>query len=548
MAGLRESLGEKVPKSTQTRRWTWPIALDGKLLKLAGYLPLLVPIILFFGSLYIPPRIFIDGGVGFLALRSMLEGGAFNSITVADPANIANDVAIFLTWWTPGQYLVPGSFIWLGSGYGVAVSLTALIATLIGVVGWIQIARSFGVNPFVLFVFVLGLNTFAYVTLPFRMYNGGELLLFAAAPWSLYAMLWAANKRPILCFAISLLSAALLFFAKLIGLVVFATNVVAISLLALVSQRRLEYSTIVMWVASAIGALCFIMFWVARGRVPAGEWGTFTFSWLPIWFSVTSVALSGISGLEILHWFLAHPWVRVISDYSIVIKLSYVLGPLGLLLMVWVWLRLRYTRYRDTAVLLLTIILLYAIAVSAMSLWRVIPMEERYFRYAGILFFLLLLTAIDQWNVRFVKGLASVVVIVFGLYGLKNYITDKYAQMRAGYYDPVTGISQDMISPAVLEYLRSEATRHNFQRPIALLPSPTPYISLPQFRILYPFARYAGYTDQTKWVGRVERIYVVFPDFDLRNGQAEASLRSLTDYKFENWRHTKLDGTNIYAQ
>src|SRR5262245_52478056 len=324
MADLCENLGEKVPKSTQTRRWTQPIALDGKLPTLTGYLPLLVPIILFLGSLYVPPRIFIDSGVGFLALRSMLEGGAFNSITAADPANIANDVTIFLTWWTPGQYLVPGSLIWLGSGYGVAVSLTALIATLIGVVGWIQIARSFAVKPFVLFVFVLGLNTFAYVTLPFRMYNGGELLLFAVAPWSLYAMLWAANKGPILCFAISLLSAALLFFAKLIGLVVFATNVLAISLLALVSQRRLERSTIAMWVASAIGALCFMMFWVARGRVPAGEWGTFTFSWLPIWFSVTSVTLSGISGLEILHWFIAIIWLMVIYDYSMMSCLCYV--------------------------------------------------------------------------------------------------------------------------------------------------------------------------------------------------------------------------------
>ena len=287
MTSLHDNMGaEKDPKGTQTHRWTLPIDLSGKLPKLAGYLPLLVPIILFLGSLYIPPMIYIDSGVGFLALRSMLEGGAFNSITVADPANIANDVAIFLTWWSPGQYLVPGSFIWLGTSYGLALSLTALIATLIGVVGWIQVARSFAVSSFVLFVFVLGLNTFSYVTLPFRMYHGGELLLFAAAPWSLYAMRWAANKPPILCFAISLLSAALLFFAKLTGLIVFATNVVAISLIALVSQRRLNSSIIAMWVASAIAALCFMMFWVARGPVPASG-STFSFSWLPIWFSVT---------------------------------------------------------------------------------------------------------------------------------------------------------------------------------------------------------------------------------------------------------------------
>src|SRR5262245_15686835 len=137
MASLLENMGaEKEFKGIEAHRWTRPIALGGRLAKRAEYLPLLIPIILFLGFLSIPPTIVSDSGLGFLALRSMLEGGAFNSITVPDPANIANDVAIFLTWWSPGQYLVPGSFVWLGTSYGLAVSLTTLIATLIGVVGW----------------------------------------------------------------------------------------------------------------------------------------------------------------------------------------------------------------------------------------------------------------------------------------------------------------------------------------------------------------------------------------------------------------------------
>src|SRR5438067_290425 len=119
-------VAEKEPKTTQIRRWTRPAALGGKLPTFAMYLPLLIPIILFLSSLCIPPKIFIDSGFGFLALRSMLEGGPFNSITSADPANIANDIAIFLTWYSPGQYLVPGIFIWLGTSYGLALSLTSL--------------------------------------------------------------------------------------------------------------------------------------------------------------------------------------------------------------------------------------------------------------------------------------------------------------------------------------------------------------------------------------------------------------------------------------
>src|SRR5438128_3302164 len=192
-------------------------------------------------------------------------------------------------------------------------------------------------------------------------------------------MLWASTKSPILCLAISLLSAALLFFAKLTGLVVFATNVMAISLLSLVPQRRLASSIIALWVASGISALCLMMFWTARGPVP-GSGSTFSFDWLPIWFSVTGAAFSGISGLEFVDWFLEHRWVRISSDFSMVLDLSYVLGPLGLLLMVWVWLRLRHTRHRDAAALLLTIILLYVIVLAAMYLrGATVSFEERHF-------------------------------------------------------------------------------------------------------------------------------------------------------------------------
>jgi hypothetical protein len=523
---------EKDPKSTHTSQW----APGGKLAKHAIYLPLLVPIILFVGSLYISPSIFVDSSVGFLALRSMAEGGAFNCITVANPADISNDVAIFLTFASPGQYLVPGVFIWIGTSYGLALSLTALIATVVGVAGWIQVARSFAMSTFVVFVFVLGLNTFAYVTLQFRIYHGGELLLFAAAPWSLYAMRWAANKPPIFCLTISLLSAALLFFAKLTGLVVFATNVAAISLRALVNQRRISSSMISMWVASTITALCFMMFWVARGPVPASG-STFSFTWFPIWFAVTGAAFSGISGLQFAERFL--DYVSINS-----FELSYVFGPLGLLLMAWVWLQLRFTRYRDTAVLLLTIILLYVIIFVVMYVrGAAVSFEERHFRYAGILFFLLALTAMDQWRVRFANGAACLVVIVLGLYGLKNYVTGPHAP----YYDPTSGISQS-VPPAVFAYLRSEITRHNFQRPLALVSSPTAFISLPtQFRVLPTSGGWLGYKDGTKWAGRVEKIFVVLPESRIP-GRAEAILRLLPSYEFDKWKHIELDGWIIYTQ
>ena len=505
------------------------------------YIPLLVPAILFLGSLCVPPIMNADSSVGFLVLHSMFEGGAFNSLTEPDPANIANDVVTFLTLWSPGQYLVPGIFIWLGTSYGLALSLTTLVATLIGVAGWIRVARGFAVSSFVLFVFVLGLTTFPYVTQRFLAYWGGEVLLFAVAPWSLYVMRWSVDKPPILCFSISLLSAALLFFAKLTGLIVFATNVMAISLFTLISQRRLSSSIIVMWVASGITVLCFMIFWVARGSV--GEWSTASFSWFPIRFSMAAAAFSGIYGLG---FFLSHPWMQIDPQWTIEL-----LGPVGLLLMMWAWYRLRHTPYRDMAVLLLLTIAIHAITVAIMLQYlrhdvAAITIEDRHFRYAGILFFLLLLTAVDQWRAPLAKSLACGVVIVLGWYGLRNYATFAHGQMRAGHYDSTTGISQD-ISPAALDYMRSEATKHNFQRPIAVIPAPAAAISLPRFRIIGTGLELQPPASQ-RWAGRAERIFVVLPEKAVLNGEAEAILRSFADYDFNSWTRMKVDGTIIYNQ
>ena len=196
----------------------------------AIYVALLVPVTLFILSLFIRPQVSYDPAYGFAVLRNMLDGGSFNYIATPNPGNIANDIETFLTWWSPGQYLVPGLFVRLGASYGVAASLTTLISTIVGILGWAQIARRFDISCFALSLFILGLVTFNYSTGPFHRYTGGEVIVFAVLPWCLTALQWAVQERPAVSFATSVLVATVLFFAKLSGLVAFVANVAGISL------------------------------------------------------------------------------------------------------------------------------------------------------------------------------------------------------------------------------------------------------------------------------------------------------------------------------
>jgi hypothetical protein len=505
------------------------------------YVPLLIPIILFLVSLYIRPTIQVDSGFGFLALRSMLEGSGFNMVSEPDAANIANDVAEFQVWWSPGQYLVPGVLVWLGTSYGVAVSLTTFLSIVIGVIGWAQVARSFGVTRFVLLAFLSSLATFRYATLSFQTYHGGEILLFAVVPWCLYWQRSAVLKPPIACFAISLLLAALLFVAKLVGLIVFAANVLAISLYEIVRQRRLSASVLAMLAAAAVATLCFVVFWLAHGAagtitVPAltavvlsagsGE----TSSWPVILFPLSGAVFSGFSVLDLL--------TRRFS-----LAVTYLLAPLSLILLFWIWYRLLHTRYRTMATILLVIIAFYTSAFVLIFIY--VPLgeiSERFLRYAGLLSLLLLLVALDQWRTRVAKGIALVIVAVFAAYGFTSYAVGARGLMGGHYYDPVSGTSQRIVSPVVLEYLRSEMREHNWKRAIAVLPTPESAIAIPRFRIITPPTR-------QNWFGRVEKIFVVAPKWMSENGEAEAPLKSFVDYKASDWSKLHFDdGTVIYSQ
>jgi hypothetical protein len=502
---------------------------------LAGYIPLVVPVVLFIVSLSIPPTIQWDSANGLIVLRSMLEGGSFNILAEPDYADISRDVATFLSLWTPGQYIVPGVFVWFGTNYGLALSLTTLIATLIGVIGWAQVARSFAVTPFVFILFVSGLVSFRFATFAFRNYHGGEILLFAAAPWTLYVLQWGVDKPLLICVAISLLSAALLFFAKLTGLICFAANVLAISLLSVAREGRLTSSILGMWAASAISAMLFLTFW------PARDWGPASASWLDIWFPVTGTALSGFSAISLFYSCFQYLSKLISFDPYAVDRSYYVLGPLSLLFIIWVWFRLRDTRYRCMANFLFAIVAIYTIALIAIFFFTntIYHFEERHLRYSGIIFFLLFLVAMDEWRVSVAKSCAVLVVSAFAAYGLISYARGAL-ELRGAYYDPLTATSQRDEPPVVLEYLRSEMKEHSWQRPIAMLLTPKAAIALPGFRILV--------ADNLPKGGRADKIFVIVQEKMLSNGTAEMLVRTFSDYEFGSWSETRIDGMVVYSQ
>src|SRR5438105_2221468 len=111
-----------------------------------GIAVLIMGIILFF----IPPALFPDPANGFQVLRSMHLGGGFNNMVAPDQSDISQNYSEYLTWWSPGQYLVPYFFKLITAlTMGKAIAITVTLCTLSGLAGFYCFFRKLGFSDMV---------------------------------------------------------------------------------------------------------------------------------------------------------------------------------------------------------------------------------------------------------------------------------------------------------------------------------------------------------------------------------------------------------------
>jgi hypothetical protein len=221
-------------------------------------------------GLLVGPASYSDPGFGFLAWRGFLEGAPFNHILEPDPVDIARDRTTFFAYWSPGQYLVPGVIALLGVRLGTAIVLTAGGALLIGLLGWLRIARAFAFPAAAGLLLAATLPLLRFSTLTFGIYTGGEALLQAALPWMILLSLRVpragAAESALIAFAV----VAIGFFANLTGVIVACAALAAACLPQFLKGRRLT-AGMVFGALGACAALALVyVLWLARGSSAVG--------------------------------------------------------------------------------------------------------------------------------------------------------------------------------------------------------------------------------------------------------------------------------------
>ena len=496
-------------------------------------------------SLLVPPFINWDSANGFLAWRGTLLGSA-NSISSPDPANIARDTVWFLTVWSPGQYLVPGAISLLGVPLGVAMTLTAALALLVSLIGWVMVVRTFTPRTSLALLIVVLIGTFHYSTHAFSTYHGGEILLQAATPW----LVLTADRVPEMdAIPAALLAAGAVFFAlfaKLTGLIVVAAALIAGSMVTLAFGRRITHGMM----GGAFGAMAafFIVFFAFFG----GSTSVLNTSW--------SLPFRNIAFAFLVPWVVGLSWLDPIGliffpngfTYVPLALFALVVPPalLGIgLVLFWRPQTTGEKKFR------LFSMCFYGVVAAVFSLFYIhgsILPEDRYFRSAGTLLFVCaLMSALAAGTPGWTRGLFLALSALMAIYGLGSFSYHELTTAPGQFLDRTSWTNQRIFDAAAIDFTKEIFAREG-RNALFVLPSYQLAVTLPVgARILVVDLNYEG--DKSKiaghYYGRVPgHVVVLLTNSISETSEGRALLSAFADYDPHAWKRNTFADMNVFVQ
>jgi len=405
------------------------------------------------GILIYPPSVFPDAAHGFQVMHSMEMGGGFNRLVVPSQDDITKNTSQFLTWWSPGQYLVPYFFkSVVGSNTGHATALSVLLLALSGLAGFYAFFKKAGFTPVIAalsLVFIICQQ--AFIT-PYIFYNGGEVLLFGFEGWFLYGCL-SIKKTGWQLLLFVLLSGWLGFFCKSSFIWMYAAGLLCIWLRLSAVNNKINIPNSFktgMWLAvpAVISLACIYVFFLSRGENPAAISAGFKFSWQTFSFPLGSPLISGFSVDEVMHGLLFPAFTPFLTPaHTIIVLLLLAVGSVAMIAVI-----IRYVPKNDYRLFLMVFYIVSTFFFSWVYLRQLnISYEGRHFRIIGILIIpgMIYLVSKIKPVYRTVFGILCVALaFVNYTFFVKAYTFNKNVSARGP-----SGMAQEFIDQPSLDYI-----------------------------------------------------------------------------------------------
>ncbi|WP_224746229.1 hypothetical protein [Mucilaginibacter glaciei] len=412
-------------------------------------------------AVYITPAaLFPDPSWGFQVMRSMEFGGGFNMLVKPDAADISKNTADFLTWWSPGQYLLPYLFkIVFGLNTGKAMAVVTTLCTVTGLLGLYAFFKKAGFTPMISALSLLFIICQQAFFSPYIFYNGGEVLLFAFFGWFLYGCM--AFDKPGLKLAIFVLLAGWLgFICKSSFIWMYAAGLLFMWIRMSEGQRTVKSWVLKgLWpgVPAVISVACIYLFYLSKGSNPSSESGGLKLAWETFSFPLASPLLSGFSADDLFNGLIYHNDAVLFShQWAVIIVL--LLAILSVILVRYILTKVPYQNYR------LMLLVVYAVSVVFFGVaylrQMAISYEARHFRLIGLLVTPGLVHLF--WHAgRVYQITLGAVALLIAFFSVSFYI-EGYQRLHHENPHGPSGIAQQFIDKEALDYItRLDQTHSN---------------------------------------------------------------------------------------
>jgi hypothetical protein len=351
------------------------------ILLITGIAVLAMGVLLFF----IPPALFPDPANGLHVLRCMQLGGGFNTLTAPDQSDISQSYTEYMTWWSPGQYLVPFIFKMIaGVNTGQALAITVALAQLCGLAGFYTFFKKIGFTPFIAAISLVFIICQLAFFVPYVFYNGGEVLLFAFEGWFLYGCI-ALQKADWKLLLFVLLSGWMGFFLKSSFIWMYAAGLLCLWIrLSNGRTGTVEWLKKGLWVGvpAVLSLVCIYVFFLSKGQSPATVSKGIKLTAESFSFPLASPLLSGFSLDDFFHGLL-YNFGKPMFSHQWAVAILLILAVLSLLLVLCLIKNVPYSNYRLFVIIFyFTAVLFFGIAFLRQLN---ISYEARHFRIIGVL-------------------------------------------------------------------------------------------------------------------------------------------------------------------
>ncbi len=491
---------------------------------------------------------FSDSAWGFLVADSMKRGAAFNHLLIPDPDNIARDKALFLAVWSPGQYVFAAALEDAGLTLGAALTVVTTAFTAAGLVGWYRLYRWWGFPAKTAALAIAFTAGSRHLGLPFGIYNGGEVLLFGAAPWFLLLLMRWRKLSP------SQAAGVFIGFAAL-ALVKLSALVLAYAALAALVVGDLWPPTHIRWrrpltalIIALVFAGAFYVLWYAKGRTAVDPRGAS--AWLllaPRFAEGCAAAVMGMFSLgDLAARLLQRPGAAILASLD-TLYLVVAVPAVALLLFARRRLAATHGAYASFA----TALALFYVTLMAMFYARggPIAMEDRFYRPLSMVLLIGVVHAVAG-AVNLVRLPLAAVATASVLYGVSSYFVrlDYNGHLALGR----RGFHQSELSGEGLALLNKLTRTTASADTLVYVLKPEMALELTgagggMVRVIVS-GEGEGELRRRTYKGRVPRLLVFIDDRHLADQRGDVVLKSFLDYDPARWSATQSGDTTVFAQ